>query len=411
MNGVNFDIIEWEEDEFVYRNKESGRVMRFADEEEAKKVTPKKKIKESIAKNDDSDIITWRMEKKKHAYAFAQGQKSLIPDLQHKLKTTRKMVKRMMAPIEHAKDADSQLRYRVLNGRQLAIKVSMNSIYGFTSAFMMNLQALSAAVTAKGRQMIEQSKHFMENEFENCKTTLWTMEDEYTFFSPDGKQIVARVETVDNQPTWVFEFNGKELARSPVGIIPKDDDGKQWIKKYPTAVMGRPWTEKDLNVRVVYGDTDSAFANFPTSTLAEAISLCHKASDLLTDKVFDRAPIEMEYEKTYFPIFIQKKKNYIGVKYEMDDMRWKVDFKGIAVKRRNYCDFVKEVFWSVIYPALGVEPYYNKDGKKELRKVTWDFHLRSDKAIEALKQSLARLTTKQVEIDEFDNFSQFEKQL
>jgi DNA polymerase elongation subunit (family B) len=399
--GVKFDIIEWVEEEYVYRNKKTNSIMKFYDEDEAKKITPRKQIRESIARNNDSDIITWRIEKTKHAYAFAQGQQSLIPDLQYKLKASRKTVKRMMAPIEYSKDPDKQLRYRVLNGRQLAIKVSMNSLYGFTGAFMMNLQALSAAVTAKGRQLIEQTKDFMENKFEKiAKERIWTIEDEYTFFSPDGKEIIARTENINGIETWILDFNGKELATSPVGVIPKNEDGKTWIKKYPTAVAGKPWTEHDLNIRVVAGDTDSAFANFPTSCLAECVSLCHKAADLLTDTEINRKPIEMEYEKTYFPLFIQMKKNYVGIKYEMDDVRWKIDYKGIAVKKRNYCDFVKQVFWSVIYPALGIEPYYNKDGKQELRKVEWNYNLRSEKAIEALKQSLQKLTLGQVSIDD-----------
>jgi DNA polymerase elongation subunit (family B) len=423
VKGVKFDIIEWEEDEYVFRNKDlpcntcrdeakrkmscetcnglGMKTLHFANEEDAKKMMPKKEIMASIERNDDGEIVTWRIENKKHAYAFAQKQPSLIPDLQVKLKKSRKLVKGMMAPIEHAKDVDSQLRYRVLNGRQLAIKVSMNSLYGFTSAFMMNLQALSAVVTAKGRQMIEQTKEFLENRFESiAKKTLWTLEDEYTFYAPDGKEVVARVEDVSGTPTWIMEFRGKELARSRVGTIPTDDDGKSWIKKYPTAVAGGPWTDHDLDVRVVYGDTDSCFVNFPNSTVAETISLSHKAADLLTDQVFNRAPIEMEYEKTYHPVFIQKKKTYVGIKYEMDDVRWKIDYKGIAVKRRNYCELMKKVLWSVIYPSLGVEAFKNKDGKTELRKVTWDFNLRSKKALESLRVALTELSDGRVEIDD-----------
>ena len=100
----------------------------------------------------------------------------------------------------------------------------------------------------------------------------------------------------------------------------------------------------------------------------------------------------MEYEKTYLPMIIIKKKNYIGVKYEMNPEEWKVDYKGkntlkkcakksvdkliifidlrvskinligIAIKRRNYCPFVKDVYWSVIYPALGI----NSDKKTKV---------------------------------------------
>jgi DNA polymerase delta subunit 1 len=45
----------------------------------------------------------------------------------------------------------------VLNGRQLALKVSANSVYGFTGATIGKLPclAISSAVTAYGRTMIE----------------------------------------------------------------------------------------------------------------------------------------------------------------------------------------------------------------------------------------------------------------
>lgn len=116
----------------------------------------------------------------------------------------------MMAEIEHSDNMEDKLRYRVLNGRQLAIKVSMNSIYGFTSAFMMNLAALSACVTAKGRQMIESTRDFMENKFYDiARQSLWTEKDQNTFYTSKMWEVVLE--------------NGK---------LPEKD----WIKKFPSAV-------------------------------------------------------------------------------------------------------------------------------------------------------------------------------
>ena len=48
----------------------------------------------------------------------------------------------------------------VLNGRQLALKVSANSVYGFTGAQVGQLPCLqiSSSVTAFGRQMIEKTR-------------------------------------------------------------------------------------------------------------------------------------------------------------------------------------------------------------------------------------------------------------
>jgi DNA polymerase elongation subunit (family B) len=228
LPGVEYVTIEWDDEVYVFREKSSGKKMTFKSLDDAKVVAPKKKIEASIRQNDNNDDAYWRKEKIHHRFRFAQRQPSVIPDLQIELKKSRKAVRKLMGPIEHSKDPDDQLRYRVLNGRQLAIKVSMNSIYGFTSAFMLNLQALSAAVTAKGRQMIEQTRDFMESRFESiARDHLWTMEDVRAHYDKAGREVS--------------------------GDVPEEG----WIRKFPTAVAGLPWTERDLRIHVVGGDTVS----------------------------------------------------------------------------------------------------------------------------------------------------------
>lgn len=55
----------------------------------------------------------------------------------------------------------------MLDGRQLALKISANSVYGFTGAQVGKLPCLeiSQSVTAFGRQMIEFTKNEVENKF------------------------------------------------------------------------------------------------------------------------------------------------------------------------------------------------------------------------------------------------------
>ncbi|VDQ15135.1 unnamed protein product [Trichobilharzia regenti] len=59
------------------------------------------------------------------------------------------------------------MRKRVLDGRQLALKISANSVYGFTGAQVGKLPCLeiSASVTSFGRLMIEQTKTHVEQKF------------------------------------------------------------------------------------------------------------------------------------------------------------------------------------------------------------------------------------------------------
>merc|ERR1719240_2038876 len=55
----------------------------------------------------------------------------------------------------------------VLNGRQLALKISANSVYGFTGATVGQLPCLeiSSSVTAFGRQMIDATKAMVEAKY------------------------------------------------------------------------------------------------------------------------------------------------------------------------------------------------------------------------------------------------------
>lgn len=96
-------------------------------------------------------------------YKFAQDVESLIPDILAELKAFRKQAKKDMA------NATGQMK-QVYNGKQLAYKISMNSVYGFTGAGkgMLPCVAIAATVTREGRHMIEQTKELVEREFKGA---------------------------------------------------------------------------------------------------------------------------------------------------------------------------------------------------------------------------------------------------
>ena len=97
-------------------------------------------------------------------HKFAQDVPSLIPGILEELKAFRKQAKRDMA------NATGQMK-DVFNGKQLAYKVSMNSVYGFTGASrgMLPCVPIAATVTCEGRHMIEQTKELVEREFPGSK--------------------------------------------------------------------------------------------------------------------------------------------------------------------------------------------------------------------------------------------------
>lgn len=80
--------------------------------------------------------------------------KGLLCTILEDLISARKKAKKDM------KNETDHFRYAVLDGRQVALKVSANSVYGFTGATIgkLPLLAISSSVTAFGRVMIEKTK-------------------------------------------------------------------------------------------------------------------------------------------------------------------------------------------------------------------------------------------------------------
>ncbi|XP_068855408.1 DNA polymerase delta catalytic subunit-like [Aphelocoma coerulescens] len=87
--------------------------------------------------------------------------RGLLPRVLQGLLAARARVKAALA-----EEQDPERR-QVLDGRQLALKVSANSVYGFTGAQAGRLPCLeiSQSVTGFGRQMIERTKQLVESQY------------------------------------------------------------------------------------------------------------------------------------------------------------------------------------------------------------------------------------------------------
>ncbi|VDN05380.1 unnamed protein product [Thelazia callipaeda] len=85
--------------------------------------------------------------------------RGLLPQVLEHLLNARKQAKNDL------KNEKDPFRCMVLNGRQLALKLSANSVYGFTGASVGKLPCLeiSQSVTAYGRQMIDLTKTAVED--------------------------------------------------------------------------------------------------------------------------------------------------------------------------------------------------------------------------------------------------------
>ena len=192
----------------------------------------------------------------------------ILPEILEQLLSERKRVKKL-----RKKFSEKSMDYAVLDGRQLALKVCANSVYGFTGAGMGYLgeKRIASSVTRVGRGMANHTK--------------WMCEDKY----------------------------------------------------------------KDHGLQIVYGDTDSVFANIPPSmcdtncSQEELIAKVDKIGDEM-GKFCTQAflpPNDLEYEKFYYPILLKGKKRYAGHKFE-PGLAPKLDVKGFECVRRDFAPIVSK---------------------------------------------------------------------
>ena len=196
---------------------------------------------------------------------FAIDVKCVVPALLEELAAFRKQAKTDMAA---AKDRGDAFAASVFNAKQLAYKVSMNSVYGFFGAVrgMLPVVQLAAAVTATGRKMIEHSKAMAE-----------------------------------------------------------------------TLVPG---------TKVIYGDTDSIMCKFKVADdkrydMHEHFRVAQRVADEIT-KTF-KHPVELEFEKTYYPYMLFSKKRYAGLMFTQPNAPDYIDVKGLQLVRRDNAPIVKDV--------------------------------------------------------------------
>ena len=122
---------------------------------------------------------------------FVQNKKGILPIMLEKLWKERKAIKKEMkgvkSQLKEAKTEEEKstlsMQYDVLDGFQLAMKVSMNSIYGFTGANLGRLpeKRIAAATTAEGRRMIQACKEYVESTYD-CKVVYGDTDSIYVKF-------------------------------------------------------------------------------------------------------------------------------------------------------------------------------------------------------------------------------------
>ena len=149
----------------------------------------KASIEKNQLKKDEDYIVTPHGD----MFCTAKTRKGLLSQILEELLGARKRAKK-----ELAQETDP-FRKAVLNGRQLALKISANSVYGLTGATVGKLPCLpiASSTTAYGRQMIEKTKTEVEARY--------TIANGYTH---DAEVIYGDTDSV------MVKFGTKELSQA-----------------------------------------------------------------------------------------------------------------------------------------------------------------------------------------------------
>ncbi|AGE11533.1 pol [Caviid betaherpesvirus 2] len=203
-------------------------------------------------------------------------------------------------------ECQDEVEKLILDKYQLALKVTCNAFYGFTgvSSGMMPCLPIAAAITRIGRDML--------------------------------MSVVDYVNTYMGHAEFWLRYLGEEDL-----------------------------TGDALNVKVIYGDTDSVFVICGGVKCGSVLEHGEAIAGHITRALF-REPIKLEFEKVFVNLMMICKKRYVGRIYGQT----KLSMKGIELVRKTACEYVKSTVRNVLNMI-----FFEDDvsaGAVELSRMTMD---------------------------------------
>lgn len=208
--------------------------------------------------------------------------KGIVPSILEDLLNQRSLTKQRM------RSTSDENEYRVLDATQLAVKILLNSFYGYSGyarARLYNL-TLANAVTSFGRSNILNTREIINNTI---------------------RKIVLR--------------SGAALLLDEAGELSPHD--------------------KVVELSVAYGDTDSVFVHCQSTmdlSLEEVSLVGNRLSDIVSASLPD--PMELEFESIAKRALLIAKKRYALWLFEPRNSGWedKIKVKGMETVRRDWCE-------------------------------------------------------------------------
>ena len=219
--------------------------------------------------------------------AEGKEEKAIMPSILQELLKARKDTRKLI-PLEK----DDFIK-NVLDKRQLAYKVTANSLYGQLGAKTSTFYEpdIAASTTATGRLLLTYAKRVVEECYGDA-----IVDTKYGKIKTNAEYVYGDTDSV------FFTFN-----------VSDNETGEK--------IIGHKALELSIEI---------------------AKEACHNVSKFL------KQPHDFEYEKTFLPFCLLSKKRYVGILYEHDPNKGKRKEMGIVLKRRDNAPIVKDVYGGVI---------------------------------------------------------------
>jgi len=214
-------------------------------------------------------------------------EKAIMPAILQELLKARKDTRKLIpqTPDEFMKN--------VLDKRQLAYKVTANSLYGQLGAKTSTFYEpdIAASTTATGRLLLTYAKKVVEECYADTD-----IDTKHGLVNTKAEYVYGDTDSV------FFKFN---------------------------------LTDKETGQKIT-GD----------KALELSIEIAQEATHNVSK--FLKQPHDFEYEKTFMPFCLLSKKRYVSIKYELDPTKGKRNEMGIVLKRRDNAPIVKDIYGGVI---------------------------------------------------------------
>jgi DNA polymerase delta subunit 1 len=202
------------------------------------------------------EVFKWTVDGKTYENTFVQAETKVInhandnegsnaytgilPTILSKLMLGRKETKKRMKTVK-----EGSMLYKILDGKQLAQKITMNSIYGFTGTGekgMLPCKAIASSVTCRGREMIEKTSNLAQ-ELYPCSTLYGDSIPGYEqVYLNDIKYKASELESVVKNVEWTdyrtfkscdkdYRFAKEQLYLNDLNYTTMTSDGPTKLKR------------------------------------------------------------------------------------------------------------------------------------------------------------------------------------